>query len=182
LWTAALGLMLVTGAFGDETNIDPHAKKDHGLNITIDSGEQPGMRKSWEKLTPDQVFELEKIRAERPDEIPSLVPLICLIVFSCPVAIVTAILIYRHRRNQLLHKTLATMIDKGVPIPPELLQPEKRRKSDLQRAFVLMGVGLGLIIFFAVLHEEAWGLGFIPLLMGVGYLVAWKLARKNGNG
>jgi hypothetical protein len=61
------------------------------------------------------------------------------------------------------------------------LQPEKRPKSDLQRAFVLIGVGLGLIIFFLAMHNNVWGVGFIPLFMGVGYLLAWKLARKNGN-
>jgi hypothetical protein len=184
LWIAALGLALVAGALADDTNVEAETKKEHGagLSISFDSEDHHGSKKAWEKLTPEQIFELEKIKAQHPDDITSQTPLILAIIFACPVAIVLVILIYRYRRNQLLHRTLAAMIDKGVPIPPELLQPEKRPKSDLQRGLTLAGVGLGLIIFFAVQHEQAWGLGFIPLLMGVGYLIAWKLARKNGNG
>ena len=182
-WLAVLGVALAAGAFGDDTNTEADVKKEHGITLSFDSDHGHSSRKGWEKLSPDQIFELEKLRAQQPPgDIPSQVPLIVAIVFACPVAIVLVILVYRYRRNQLLHKTLAALIDKGVAIPPELLQPEKRPKSDLQRALTLMGVGLGLIIFFAVQHEEAWGLGFIPLLMGVGYLLAWKLANKNGNG
>jgi hypothetical protein len=183
LLAALIGFLLAASLRAEESNVDSQVaeKHDRGLSITIGGDEKPAFKKSWEKLTPDQIFELEKLRAQQP-EIPSQAPLIVAIVFACPVAIVAVILVYRYRRNLILHKTLASMIEKGVPIPPELLQPEKPPRNDLKRGFVLIGVGLGLIVFFAVQREEVWGLGFIPLLMGVGYLLAWKLARKNGNG
>ena len=163
LGIATLALTLVAGALADDT--ENRISKD-----------------VMEKLTPEQIFELEKIKARQPEEIPSLAPIIVAIVFGCPVAIVGVILFYRHRRNLVLHKTLAAMIDKGVPIPPELLQPEpKEKESDVHRGFVLVGIGLGLILFFLARHSNLWGIGFIPLLMGLGYLLAWKLAKKNGN-
>jgi len=180
-WIAILGLALAAGALADETNVEAQSPERHGVKVVLDTDKQAISKDAMDKLTPDQVFELEKIKAAEPD-IPGQAPFIVFIVFACPVAIVGTILFYRHRRNLVLHKTLAAMIDKGVPIPPELLQPEKRPKSDLQRAFVLIGVGLGLILFFLAMHNDVWGVGFIPLLMGIGYLLAWKLAKKNGNG
>jgi hypothetical protein len=184
---AVLGLALATGAWADETNVEAPPKESRGIKVVIDTDKPAVSKEAMDKLTPDQIFELEKIKARQPDDIPSLAPIIVFIVFACPVAIVGTILFYRHRRNLVLHKTLAAMIDKGVPIPPELLQPEKlgpgkRPKSDLQRALVLMGIGLGLIIFLLAMHNSVWGVGFIPLLMGVGYLLAWKLEKKDGNG
>ncbi len=176
---AVLGLAMLAGALADETNVE--SQERHGVKVVIDTDEPPISKDVMDKLTPDQIFELEKIKAAHSGSIPSSAPVIVFIVFACPVAIVGAILFYRHRHNLVLHKTLAAMIDKGVPIPPELLQPEKRPKSDLQRGIVLVAVGIGLIIFFVAERESAWGLGFIPLLIGVGYLLAWKLAKKNGN-
>jgi hypothetical protein len=175
---AALGLALALGAFADETNVE----KQHGIKVVIDTDREiaPDVKA---KLTSEQIFELEKIKAAQPD-VPSLAPLIVAIVFACPVAIVAVILFYRYRRNRMLHQTIAAMIDKGVPIPPELLQPERspqKSRDDLRSGLVLLGVGLGLIFFFLAMHNNVWGVGFIPLMIGVGRLIAWKLAPKNGN-
>ena len=177
----ALSLALTTGTFADGTNVE----KKHEVEVVIstDRAIPPDVKA---KLTSEQIFELEKIKATQQDDVPALAPLIVAIVFACPVMIVAVILIYRYRRNQLLHKTLASMIDKGVPIPPELLRPEtpaqKEPRNDLRGGLVLVGVGLGLIFFFLAMHNQVWGVGFIPLLIGVGRLIAWKLAPKNGNG
>jgi hypothetical protein len=134
----------------------------------------------YEKLTPEQIFELEKIRLNQPPpDVPGTAPIIVAIVFGMPVAIVAVVLWFRHRRNRQLHDTLARMIEKGVPIPPELLTPPERRKpSDLRRGVVLIAAGLGVIGFFLAQGEDAWGLGLIPLLIGAGYLVVWKLDQR----
>ncbi len=184
-WIAALGLALSAGALADESNVEAQAQKEHGISVVIDT-DKPALSKDvMEKLTAEQILELEKFKATQRDEIPNLAPLIVFIVFACPVAIIGVILFYRHRRNLALHKTLAAMIDRGVPIPPELLQPEtpvqKEPRDDLRGGLVLVGVGLGLIFFLLALHNHAWGVGFIPLMIGIGRLIAWKLVKKNGN-
>ena len=182
-WIAVLGLALAAGTLADETNVEAQSKESHGVKVVIDTDQPPISKDLLDKLTPEQIFELEKIKAAQPpDSIPSMAPLIVFIVFACPVAIVGVILFYQYRRNLILHKTLAAMIDKGVPIPPELLQPEKPRRSDLRRGIVLVAVGIGLIIFFVAEHDHAWGLGFIPLLIGAGYLIAWKMEQSKNNG
>jgi hypothetical protein len=184
---AFLASALVAGALAQDTNTaNVETQKQHGVIINIDT-EKPSFPKDvTDKLTPDQIFELEKIKAMHPDEVPTMAPVIVAIVFGCPVAIVAVVLFFRQRRNQALHRTLAAMIEKGVPIPPELLQPEtppqKPPRNDLQGGVILIGVGLGLILFLLFLPNRAWGVGFIPLFMGIGRLIAWKLAKKNGNG
>ena len=173
----ALSLTLAVVTFAQETN----TQKEQGIKVEISTDHELSQN-AQNRLSSEQIFELEKIKAMQND-VPALAPLIVGIVFACPVAIVAVILYHRHRRNQMLHQTIATMIDKGVPIPPELLQPERppqKPRDDLRSGLVLVGVGLGLIFFFLAMHNNVWGVGFIPLMIGVGRLIAWKLASKNG--
>jgi hypothetical protein len=183
---AMLTFVLATAALADEpsSNAPPVEHKGHSPMISISTGDEGEIPKDvTDKLTQDQLFKLMTIReAKRGEDIPGGAPSVVAIVFGMPVVIVALVLFYRYRRNAMLHRTLAAMIDKGVPIPPELLQPEKPRKSDLRRGITLIAVGLGLVMFFAFESRDAVGLGFIPLLIGVGYLIAWKLEQKRPNG
>lgn len=170
---ALFGFLLTASLRAESTNA---ATRDIRIDLSTDHDISPEI---LAKLTPDQIHELMKIKLEKAD-VPMVAPLIVLIVFGMPVAIVAVVLVFRQRRNRQLHQTLAAMIDKGVPIPPELLAPEvRRRPSDLRRGIVLMMAGLGIIGFFLAQREEAWGLGLIPLLIGFGYLIVWKLDQNN---
>jgi hypothetical protein len=111
-----------------------------------------------------------------------LVPLFGVIfTFATPIVLVALILRYRMKRARLLHQTITTMVEKGVPVPAELLNPPRRSKSDLRNGIVLIAVGVGLAIFFAVTTGDsgAWGIGVIPLLLGIGFIIAWRIERKN---
>jgi hypothetical protein len=44
-----------------------------------------------------------------------------------------------------------------------------------------MAVGVGIIMFFGISagwDEGVWALGLIPGLIGVGYILAWRLAYR----
>jgi len=77
------------------------------------------------------------------------------------------------------------MVEKGQPIPAELLAPAARavrRRSDVRRGVIWAMVGLGVMIFFGSVNDwegGAWSLGLIPFLIGLGYLLVWKLEGKN---
>lgn len=187
LLAVALGITLAGTTLADSTDqtvqaVSPLAKEP-SVQASVQGSERPS-QELLEKLTPDQIFNLEMVDRTHTRGNDVGTPLIVAIVFGCPVAIVAVILFYRHRRNAMLHRTLAAMIEKGVPIPPELLQPSESPKprSDLRRGLVLSAVGLGLILWFATKHSLDWGLGLIPLLIGAGYLVAWKLEQRKPNG
>jgi hypothetical protein len=45
-------------------------------------------------------------------------------------------------------------------------------------------IGVGLMVFFGAVNDwegGAWTLGLIPFLIGVGYLLVWKLDTKKDN-
>lgn len=105
-------------------------------------------------------------------------PFIC-IVFVCGL-----ILYYRYRRNKMLHDTLRMMIEKGVPIPPELIVPPERTvkrktRSDLRTGLVWIAIGFGVMVLFAAMQFRAWPIGFIFVLMGAAFLIAWRVEKKN---
>jgi hypothetical protein len=44
-----------------------------------------------------------------------------------------------------------------------------------------LGIGIGLTVWLAMDGGTKWALGLIPLLMGVAFLITWKVERpKNG--
>jgi hypothetical protein len=105
-----------------------------------------------------------------------------ILVFGTPIIIVIAILIHKSKRTQRIHQTVVALAEKGLPIPPELFvdKPAADSTSPLQRGVVLIAVGAGLTVFFLSLPDRntAWGIGMIPLLIGVGYLIVWRLEGR----
>ena len=97
-------------------------------------------------------------------------------VIVCILGVLYAVYrIYRQRSE-----TLRLMVEKGVPIPPELLIPPARPTNDLRRGLLLIGFGLGLGVFlFAVADKPGmWTLGLVPLLLGAGYVIAARVAKE----
>jgi len=102
------------------------------------------------------------------------------LIFGTPIIIVLAVLRHRWRRQRLVNDVVVKLVEKGQPIPPELFIEPIQPKSDLRRGIILVGVGLGLIGFFFFGHggdHDGVGIGFIPLMIGLGYLLSWKLEQ-----
>jgi hypothetical protein len=102
-----------------------------------------------------------------------------------PVLIIAVVLHYKNRREQLLMQTVQHLADRGQPVPAELLQPDgaQTRSSPLSVALMLIGLGLGLIVFFLVglaRLQWLWGVGTVPLFIGIGQLVALQIDRRRG--
>jgi hypothetical protein len=127
-------------------------------------------------------------RDDGSDDVPAMVvPLVAIVfltIFGAPVLIVAVILYFGFSKSRMTHRTIRMMVEKGQPVPPELLAPPapvQRQHSDMRRGVVLVMVGLGLMLFLGAVNDwegGAWALGIIPFLIGVGYLLVWKLERK----
>ena len=107
-----------------------------------------------------------------------------LVVMTAPVLIVLILLRYRHRQTQARYRTLLQLADKGVDLPSQLLVEPNVVHSERRRALVLIGGGLGLMAMFLALPGQLdnglsihslWGLGLLPLMIGLGYLASWWL-------
>jgi Domain of unknown function (DUF6249) len=140
----------------------------HG--ITIDTGDQ------------DEDPDLRKMR----DFIAiPIVAIVFLSIFGAPVVIVVMIGMFTLLVSRMRQRTIRMMVEKGQPIPAELLAPAARsvrRRSDVRRGVIWAMLGLGVMIFFGAVNDwegGVWSLGLIPFLIGLGYLMVWKLEGKN---
>jgi hypothetical protein len=115
----------------------------------------------------------------------AVLPIISVLaVFGMPVAIVGLFVFLRHRRNRMLHETLRAMVEKGVPIPPELLSGKgaalaasngaRPGYQDLRNGLILIALGAGL--FFMVGK-----IGLIPGFIGMAMIIAWLIGSKTRN-
>jgi len=115
-----------------------------------------------------------------------IVGIVFLTIFGAPVLIVGLILYFSFSRQRALHKTVRMMVEKGQPVPESLLNPPpaQRQRSDVRRGVVLAMIGIGVMAFLGAASDwegGAWTLGLIPFLIGVGYLLVWKLDTKKDN-
>jgi hypothetical protein len=139
----------------------------HG--ITIDAGDK------------DQDADVRKMRDFVA--IP-IVAIVFLSIFGAPVLIVILIGMFALSISRSRQRTIRMLVEKGQPIPAELLAPAARavrRRSDVRRGVVWAMVGLGMMIFFGAVNDwegGIWSLGLIPFLVGLGYLIVWKLEGK----
>lgn len=195
---AVAGALLASispGHADDQTNTATKPATN-GISISITANHQNvdgqnyyGLPKeAFDRLTPEQIMELAQthqktfVNEQLPDTILTILIPVALFTF---IGVCVALGVNgRLKRNRMLHDTIRLMIEKGQPIPPELLQsqdPPRRPKSDLRSGLVLVGVGLGVGMFLFVQHQNAWPAGLIPLLMGVAFLITWKIeSSKNG--
>ena len=104
-------------------------------------------------------------------------------LFGAPVMVVAAVMFFSYLKSRSLHRTVREMVAKGQEVPAALFAPPPvvKARSDLRRGVVLLMVGFGLMIFFGAVNDwegGAWSLGVIPFVIGLGYLLVWKLEGR----
>lgn len=89
------------------------------------------------------------------------------------------IYLYREHKEKRNHETIRLMIEKGIEIPPNFSFGEAPETgSPLNRGLKLIGIGIGLIIFFLAMDMGGIaGVGAIPLFIGLAYLLIWHLEK-----
>jgi hypothetical protein len=119
-----------------------------------------------------------------PGEIIPLVGIVFLSIFGAPVLIVILIGMFALLVSRSRQRTIRMLVEKGQPVPAELLAPSTRavrQRSDARRGVVWTMVGIGLMVWLGAVNDwegGAWSFGLIPFLIGLGYLIIWKLENK----
>jgi hypothetical protein len=105
-----------------------------------------------------------------------LIPIVAILM---PLALTAIALVFVRQSQERRHRMVVELLEKGLPVPPELLGgPARRSGSPLMRALTLIGAGVGVSAFLYVLlgsRSGVWACGVIPLAMGVAQLIALKL-------
>ena len=106
-----------------------------------------------------------------------------------PIAIVALVVYARGVSSRQRYDMIARLLEKGLPVPPELLESggnafgfKSAKPSTLWGPFTLVGLGIGLIVYFLSSGGDNWGLGAIPLAVGLAQLLAWKLEQPKAAG
>ncbi len=92
-----------------------------------------------------------------------------------PVIIVGLILWYKARRNQLMHETALKLAEKGQPVSPFFYADQNSPFASLRTGVVLFMLGIGISLALYLCGIKFWAVGIIPMFMGIGYLIVWKL-------
>jgi uncharacterized protein DUF6249 len=195
-------LVLATGSFAQTPTVSPIASTPAATaaisaTSTPASKIEQSIRKKQKKhfgFTIDDhdkdLDALDRLGDHKSKDIPEFViPIVAitlLTVFGAPVLIVGLILYFSFSRSRALHRTVRMMVEKGQPVPEALLNPPpaQRQRSDVRRGVVLTMIGIGVTVFLGAASEwegGAWTLGLIPFLIGLGYLLVWKLDTKKDN-
>jgi hypothetical protein len=111
-------------------------------------------------------------------------------VLSAPVLLVLLALRFVRQQTEARYRTLLQLADKGVELPLALLAQEQQPHADRRRGLVLVCGGIGLMLSLLVLPIQSdegqrladlWGLGLLPLMLGLGYLANWWLDQRAGD-
>lgn len=107
------------------------------------------------------------------------------VVFGCtiPIAIVAIVFYARHRRLKMHHETIRAMIDKGMPIPPEMAAGTRSdlllgntdtrpARGDFRSGLILVAVGAALLMI-------AGKVGWILVFIGAARLIFWLVEDRN---
>jgi hypothetical protein len=120
----------------------------------------------------------------------TFVILIVLITVGGSLAVILAIALSglrnKRMRMQMLHQQRMAAIEKGLPVPLDLVEPPKKTRPYV-RGFVFTGIGLGVIIMGALDYESGQsapdtgliGIGTIFLLVGLALILGdWLTQRR----
>lgn len=122
-------------------------------------------------------------RADSPVEI--LVPITFFLLILGVVFIAHYL---RYKQNIELQTTIRLMVEKGTPVPLELIVPKETNTNylkDMRRGLVLTLLGVTIPLAWAVSDpaHNNWVWGLIPLALGVAYIISARInknAQKNG--
>ena len=159
----------ITNATGSMAQVTPQKAKSPAINIDATGVHIDGANN-------DRVPFIATLSAT----LALLLPIIAVVMgCSVPIVIVSLLFYFRHRKNQMLHETIRAMVEKGVPIPPEMFKTvdnaPKQPRNDMRTGLILIGIGSGL----AFLGTS--GAGFIVLFLGAAFLIASFFEKKKPN-
>jgi hypothetical protein len=140
-----------------------------------------------EKLSPEQIVEVLKKReqtkvalVESRNGPPAVAIVVPVALCISALVLVASVLYFRHRKEREQQTTIRLMVEKGVTVPVEFLAPRTPKHSDLRHGVIQVAAGIGLTVFLKVANAPpgAWAIGLLPLLVGVGYLIVWRLTSR----
>ena len=126
---------------------------------------------------------MHNINLAEISDIGAVIPVVAMLLGG---TFVVSGMYFKHQRRRLWHETARIALEKGQPLPPQLLDEKFDHSSrddlnqrDLRGGMVLVAAGLGLYLFLLRLAPPGVsGLAFfgaIPGFIGIALLLHWAL-------
>lgn len=192
-----LGLLLVTvllfaGAQAKEQINPSDSVKQEAVVQTEGISQSAKDSILLQKLSPDQLAELEKARldvetqriaSESHSDMPlssTAIVLICLLPFLFVVAVLVVLANSRNRESKRKYELYMKSLEMGQTIPENFFDEPKKSNpnSNLKKGILWFVVGAALLIYFVIVNQKD-GLivGIVPTFVGIGYLLVHKLDK-----
>jgi hypothetical protein len=139
-----------------------------------------------QKLSPEQLYELEKSRAlgydrDEPKLTSAGIVLISLAPFLAAILIVFFIVRNKRMKELRMIQLYEKALEAGKDLPDSFFRrSEEEPKSHLLKGLIWIGVGFGASIgaIFLMGQHSPWGFGLIPLFVGIAYLISYFVEQK----
>jgi len=147
----------------------------------LDSKELVELIKHRESLTQEK--ELAKAKMNLPEltnDFTATIWSILLIIFSLSLFAIPYYFSLKKEKGR--QQIILNMIEKDKDIPVELLaKPNKAKRPDSHTGiiWIMFGLSLSIVLFVLIKEDNSWTIGLIPMFIGIGYLISFKL---NGSG
>ena len=158
-------------AFSDTTSVD----SAYSMPIDEDGDSEDSVEKGVSKML-ESMFSDTKLFSGMVIAIVAIV----IIFLLAPLLIIIAIFYFVNKNRKEKMKLAQMAMEKGQPIPDELLNNQPDEVSDeYQKGMRQCFVGVGLMIFLGfAAHEVGFGIGALVFCIGLGKILAAKSVGK----
>jgi len=180
--------ILVIQSFG-QSKLSDSVKTDLNLSGEVvkklDSKDIVEIVKYKEKLVQDRLT-AEKFAVDPSKMIGKIIPIMPIVFFTFILLVLTIPFYFNFKKTKGRQLIINNLIEKGQEIPKELIVPAKRNvRTDFHKGIILISFGLGIsVVLLSIkipVNFNLWTLGLIPLFIGLGYLISFKLDKSNIN-
>lgn len=187
-----LAILLFIGVQATTTAINVDSLKDEIVKSAQELHELQKDSIVLSKLSPNQLLELKKgeqevekqqIEANRHETMPigsAAIIIICLLPFLFVATLVFIVSRAKSNESKRKYDLYTKSLEMGKTIPDHFFDEPKKvnQSSSLKRGVLCLAVGLSLLIYFVIVHNDfALIGGIIPAFVGVGYLLVHYLDK-----
>jgi hypothetical protein len=153
------------------------------MNLSGGTVSRPGNKDQYENLTPEK--QMTNANMKSPNLVSEFTATVWSILIGLFILSLFVIPYYFNlKKANARQQIIAKLIEKDRDIPKELLvKPQKAKRSDLHKGIVLIAFGFSLciVIFILRIHSNFWTIGLIPMFIGIGYVISFKLDHSLRN-
>ncbi len=110
-----------------------------------------------------------------------LIPIVAMLsTFGAAAVVLVFLIVYNYKKRQIQSREIVAAIAKGieVPFPP----PKQRNYLNLGLVWTFLGVAFTLALWFSARVMEAAAWGFLPIAVGLAFLLIGYLEKRKKAG